>query len=536
MRVGNMVAGAGSVLRGGALLALALALAAPMRVVAGEPGDANCDDRIDFLDEAVLIGRLFGGAGDCPLADANGDDALSAADLTALRRLLVGVPTPTRTVTPTATPTPSPTLPPPSPTRTATSPPTPTPSPSPTASFTHVVTSTRTATASVTETATITETPTVTATETDTPGPGTPSVTRTDTPSATATPSSTPSSSATPSPSVTPTATVTGTPTRTPTWTRTPTRTPTGSPTRTPTRTSVATPTRTATSTPTGTRTQTATPSVSMSPTRSMTPTPTRTRTSSFTPTGTPTRTSTRTQTVTRTVTGTFTLSPTMTITMTRTATRTRTPTPPLPTGPKVTFFGLATADDLLIEPIGTTIDGIPIYERRGSSGWRIIVEGKPGSSGARVGVAGTYPGMSQNPYRADLQIQSNRQLGNGSTYVCDRGPQAPIGGIPAINPPDFGPSDAVTDAINDFACRFDAHSESGSACTMFGSGFAFVMMPPRVPNDDPSSWSRMQFCSVPSVGFEMRFPAGQDTLLTVQLTDTQGNVGDQEQIVVRVE
>lgn len=207
-----------------------------------------------------------------------------------------------------------------------------------------------------------------------------------------------------------------------------------------------------------------------------------------------------------------------------------------LPLGPKVTFFGLATADDLLIQPIGTSIDGIPIYERMGGSGWRIIVEGKPGASGAKIGVGGTFPAVSQSPYRSDLQIQANRQLGDGSTYVCDRGPQLPIGGIPAVNPPDFGLSDAISDAINDFACRFEAHSESGSACTQFGSGFAFVMMPPRVPNDDPSAWSRMQFCSVPAVGFEMRFPPGQDTLLTVRMVDVLGNPGNQAQIIVRVQ
>ncbi len=92
------------------------------------------------------------------------------------------------------------------------------------------------------------------------------------------------------------------------------------------------------------------------------------------------------------------------------------------------------------------------------------------------------------------------------------------------MNPPDFGPSDAITDILNDFACRFDDHPNIESACTFNELGnFAFQR-----PNTE------RQFCSAPSIGTELELPSGQ-TFFTVQLRDTAGNVGNQKQLIVRV-
>ena len=46
------------------------------------------------------------------------------------------------------------------------------------------------------------------------------------------------------------------------------------------------------------------------------------------------------------------------------------------------------------------------------------------------------------------------------------------MAGVPAVNPPDFGPTQAVANALNDLACNFTAASSKDSACTQdqFGS------------------------------------------------------------------
>jgi YVTN family beta-propeller protein len=252
----------------------------------------------------------------------------------------------------------------------------------------------------------------------------------------------------------------------------------------------------------------------------SLTPTGTSTSTATGTP-PTPTRTRPPTQTPTVTRTGTRTLTPTST----RTPTRTPTPTIPLPVGPLVTHFGVATADNRVVEPTAFNAEGIPIFERPTSSGFLLVVEGTRGTSGRPVGTLGTVDSPSSGVVRPDLQIQATRPLGNGSAALCDDGPAPePLGGVPGIDPPSFGPSQMITDALNDFACRFDVHLTSGTACTLNQLGnFAFVR-----PN------TTTQFCTVPALGRELALPSGE-TLFTVQLRDTGGNIGNQTQIIVRV-
>jgi hypothetical protein len=162
-------------------------------------------------------------------------------------------------------------------------------------------------------------------------------------------------------------------------------------------------------------------------------------------------------------------------------------------------------------------------------SGFFIVVEGKQGTSGEPVG-SNTFNSNSTDPTaRPDLQIQANRNLGDGSSAVCDSGPApAPLGGVPGINPPNFDPaSQMVADALNDLGCRFDFHN-SNSPCTVDENNIPGFVSP------DTDS----QFCTGSVLSNALRFWPG-DTLLTVQLRDAPksgpSHIGNQRQLVVRV-
>jgi hypothetical protein len=296
----------------------------------------------------------------------------------------------------------------------------------------------------------------------------------------------------------------------------TPTQTPTATVTPTATRSAtIGSPTRT----PTGTRTPTRTV------TRTVTRTGTRTRTATRTPTITPTATRTRTGTATRTVTRTRTVTPSPTITPTATSTRTRTPTLPPGSGPMITFFGLATAFNAELEPNTTDDLGRAVYVRSTGAAFFIVVEVKPGT---RASPGRTV--FNSNPVdpsvRPDLQILSTRALGNGSAAVCDNGPlpNFPLGGIPGFDPADFDPgSQAVADALNDFGCRFDVHTNDNPCTNNRAGNPAFLGV-----------GTTLQYCTVTVVGAELHFPPG-DTVLTVQVRDTDGNIGFPAALVVRV-
>jgi hypothetical protein len=240
------------------------------------------------------------------------------------------------------------------------------------------------------------------------------------------------------------------------------------------------------------------------------------------------------------TATPTATPTPPLPPTFTATATRTTTPTEPPSGGPLITHFGLVTADRKEILPTGTTEDGLPIFERIFGAGFLIVVEGRPGISGAPLGQCNTSYDEFSSEVRPDLQILSNRNLGRGDPAVCDgaaiqptgsgcgnRPPsiEPPGGGIPAVDPPVFDQtSKAVADALNDFGCRM-AYKGQSEPCTV--SAF-----------DNPrylNTQSTDQFCTenVVSPG-DMLFPHG-DTILTARWRDTAGNLGAPRRIVVRV-
>lgn len=131
---------------------------------------------------------------------------------------------------------------------------------------------------------------------------------------------------------------------------------------------------------------------------------------------------------------------------------------------------------------------------------------------------------LAGSPSRPGLQIQSSRNIGNGSSAVCDT--QSPfVGGIPGIDPPDFGPGQTITNALTDWACRFAVFQPSGP-CTYNSFGNPAVLSPGGLPT------SGRQFCHQLRPNVE-DFPLN-DTLLTVQSRDTSGFMGPQKQIVVR--
>jgi len=192
--------------------------------------------------------------------------------------------------------------------------------------------------------------------------------------------------------------------------------------------------------------------------------------------------------------------------------------------GPLVSYFGIARADNTVIEQTGTTAEGIPYFVRTGGSGFMIIVEGRPGENGQPVALSTFDETLRDFP---DLQIVASRMLGDGSPTVCDI--SRPAGGVPSLDPPDFSPSREKIAVVNDFACRFrDGQGQtlgvdqSEDACTQFASGeFGFVNVA-----------STAQFCGTVTHSFV--FPEG-DTILTARLRDHAGSVGPAAQIMVRI-
>jgi hypothetical protein len=173
---------------------------------------------------------------------------------------------------------------------------------------------------------------------------------------------------------------------------------------------------------------------------------------------------------------------------------------------------------------VGTS-GGVPIFERSTPQGFFVVIEAVPGPNGTSVGQV-TFDWSASDPNRLpDLLIVSSRALGNGSTAVCDDSPPSFIGGVPAVNPPSFGGTQFVANAINDFACRFTARNQSGDACTRGPTGdFAFVTSGSRV----------VQFCPTVGIGFELALPLG-DTRFTAIVRDQNGQPGAPASIIVRV-
>jgi hypothetical protein len=191
-----------------------------------------------------------------------------------------------------------------------------------------------------------------------------------------------------------------------------------------------------------------------------------------------------------------------------------------------ITFLGVTRSDDTLVAPSDVTADGVPIYERP-SFGFSLVVEGRPGGSGAPVGTS-TFNWNPTDPNAVPyLLIEVSRPLGDGSAAVCDDMPPD-LGGVPAVNPPDFSAVQSVADAINDFACRFKdgtgfrSGRGTSDACIMFADGQFHFM----------KQGSTTQFCG--QINRPLSFPQG-DTLVTIRIRDLAGNVSEAGSLIIRV-
>jgi hypothetical protein len=228
--------------------------------------------------------------------------------------------------------------------------------------------------------------------------------------------------------------------------------------------------------------------------------------------------------------------TPTPQATSTATATATMaepTATPTTPVGPEITLFALTAADDSLIPPTGEE-DGVPVYQLQFGSFFRIIVEAGRGASDIPP-ARDTF----QSDSAPSFQIQANRPLGDGSLQVCDADGPFP-GGIPAIDPPSFEPTEMIVDALNDLGCRFPDGLPNPSpagrgcspqeACLRFDDGTFGC--------ETEEDGAEVQYCSQ-IISMIEEFPDG-DTLLTARVLETrvtgrQPMPGPIEQIIVRV-
>lgn len=184
-------------------------------------------------------------------------------------------------------------------------------------------------------------------------------------------------------------------------------------------------------------------------------------------------------------------------------------------TGPFVTFFGLYDGSQSLILAEGFTAEGYPIFSSAAGMGFFIIIEGRRGMSGLPVGQS-TFDAV----LRPDLQVQVSMDLGDGNVEVCGMFGD----GIPASGSGDFAPGQSVTDALNDYACRFEVHPSAAESCLVNQLGEGFFAGGPATTT---------QFCSAP-ISSALRFLTG-DTLVSFRLRDTGGNVGPVRHFVVRV-
>lgn len=193
--------------------------------------------------------------------------------------------------------------------------------------------------------------------------------------------------------------------------------------------------------------------------------------------------------------------------------------------GPIVTFVGLTRADDVLIDPSGTTPEGLLVYSRLTGTGFSLVVEAKPGLSGVVVAASTYQPGSFP-----DLQIEVSRPLGDGSAAVCDTS-AATGGGVPAIDPPDFTPTQTNINAVNDLACRFQ--DGSGSPRGRTSPADSCVVFPPGYESHFVDPTSTIQFCTYTITRLEQFWPG--DTMMTVRVRDNNGNVGAPTQFVVSI-
>jgi hypothetical protein len=196
-----------------------------------------------------------------------------------------------------------------------------------------------------------------------------------------------------------------------------------------------------------------------------------------------------------------------------------------------VSFFGLARPDYTLIAQSGVTgPNNLPYFERHAGDRFVIVIEGRRGPNRRPVNLS-TFDSDPFNPsVRPGLEIIVSQPLGNGSTKVCDDMP--PIGGVPASA--SFATTQPISNAINDFACRFVDGSglkmgrgSASDSCINWPDGLSHFA------NESPApDGSSVQFCG--AIAEDFAFPLG-DTTVSVRLNDIDGQPGPAVSFIIRV-
>ncbi|MGD9765486.1 MAG: hypothetical protein AB7V27_17455 [Candidatus Binatia bacterium] len=193
--------------------------------------------------------------------------------------------------------------------------------------------------------------------------------------------------------------------------------------------------------------------------------------------------------------------------------------------GPQISYMGVAQANGSVTQPVETLPDGTQVFARPVPYGFFLVIEAVRGASNRPPGQVTFNHDPGDPNVLPNLRIAVSRALGNGSAAVCDDGPEQPIGGVPAVDPPAMGGNQAVANAINDLGCRFNARVNADLACTRDNNGnFNFAKPQAGV----------VQFCPVVGIGSELSFPLG-DTRVTAWVTDNIGQPGQPKSIIVRV-
>jgi hypothetical protein len=172
---------------------------------------------------------------------------------------------------------------------------------------------------------------------------------------------------------------------------------------------------------------------------------------------------------------------------------------------------------------------GRPVFSRGDGAGFMIVVEGRPGSGGDP---GASLPALCSTTSRPDMQLESDRQLGTGAILSCPAPGTTPTPGpVQGFSPPDFGPSDAVTYALQNLASGFVRSASSSDSFTFDNFGNTNFVCYSNGPCA-ASATTTAQFAKL--VQIRQKLPPG-DTILTVQLRDSGQNLGPTAQIVVRV-
>lgn len=176
--------------------------------------------------------------------------------------------------------------------------------------------------------------------------------------------------------------------------------------------------------------------------------------------------------------------------------------------------------------------DGRPVFQVAGGQ-LLLVVEGRTVDGFPPAVGSYTQPNPILGDGRPDIQIESTQPLGQGSAAVCDDGYHAPVvdgGGVYPVPTPDFSFTTTITNALNDFGCRFEYHVK-GSQCTYCYDGDSPCFLTD-LPQNNTIGASQAQFCN--RATGSAAFNPG-DSLVTVRLRDEAGNIGPTAQIVIRV-